>query len=151
MDQQYKSATGRNWSQPDLVPRSAASGLLSGRRLPQPPPEFQKPVSMPVPNTPLPLSQKTISLSTRNRKLPQVPKNFNGNTVSMSNNISNLPPAKSSWASKVRNSKSFNLPFASFSGVANAAQRSNGVPRTGKLTRFDEIILKKQKNIFEPL
>jgi hypothetical protein len=37
------------------------------------------------------------------------------------------------------------LPFASFSGVANAAQRSNGVPRTGKLTRLDEIILKKQK------
>ena len=40
MDQQYKSATGRNWSQPDLHPtRSAASGLLSGRRLPQPRPE----------------------------------------------------------------------------------------------------------------
>ena len=131
MDQQYKSATGRNWSQPDLHPtRSAASGLLSGRRLPQPPPEFQKPVSMPVPNTPLPISQKLVPMSTRNRKLPQVPKNMNGHSL----NTNNGPTPKSSWASKVRSSKSFNLPFSSsFAGVATAAQRSTGgVPRTGR-------------------
>lgn len=140
MDQQYKSATGRNWSQPDLVPRSAASGLISGRRLPLPPPEAQKPVSMPLPNTPLPLSQKPASLSTRNRKLPQVPKNVNGNTVGFGLTNPNVPPAKpSSWASKVRNSKSFNLPFSSFAGVATAAQRSNGVPRTGRGARLPVI------------
>ena len=131
--QQYKSATGRNWSQPDLVPRSAASGLISGRRLPLPPPESQKPVSMPLPATPLPLSQKTVSLSTRNRKLPQVPKNVNGNAVGAGLTNPGVPPPKaSSWASRVRNSKSFNLPFSSFSGVAQAAQRSNGVQRTGR-------------------
>jgi hypothetical protein len=90
---------------------------------------------MPLPNTPLPLSQKTVSLSTRNRKLPQVPKNVNGNAVGVgltNPNAASAKPAASSWASKVRNSKSFNLPFASLAGVAVAAQRVNGAPRTGR-------------------
>ncbi|XP_040581847.1 voltage-dependent calcium channel type A subunit alpha-1 isoform X6 [Lepeophtheirus salmonis] len=54
----------RNWS------RMAGPG----RRLPQPPPESQKAVKLSQPAQALPVSQKPVPLSTRNRKLPQVPK-----------------------------------------------------------------------------
>jgi hypothetical protein len=42
--------------------------LLSGRRLPKPPPERNAALSMPQPTTPLPYNQKP-----RNRKLPKIP------------------------------------------------------------------------------
>ena len=53
----------------------AATGFptAGGRRLPQPPPEGQRAMSMPMPNTPLPINQRPDRLSTRNRKLPQIP------------------------------------------------------------------------------
>jgi len=42
------------------------------------------------------------------------------------------PPGNKSWASKVRSSKSFNLPFSMLAGVAMAAQHNTGMPRTGR-------------------
>ena len=66
----YLSETGRNWSQPSLAINrlvGAATGGTGGRRLPQPPPEAQKPFAMPLPNTPLPMNQKPVALSFRNR------------------------------------------------------------------------------------
>ena len=65
----YLTETGRNLSQPSLAINrlvGAATGA-TGRRLPQPPPEAQKPLAMPLPNTPLPMLQRPVALSTRNR------------------------------------------------------------------------------------
>ena len=52
-----------------------ASGIpaAGGRRLPKPPPATQRAVFMPNPNTPLPINTKPERLSTRNRRLPQIP------------------------------------------------------------------------------
>ena len=63
---EYLSETGRNWSQPSLAINRLV-GAATGRRLPQPPPEAQKPMAMPLPNTPLPMNQKPVALSFRNR------------------------------------------------------------------------------------
>ena len=63
---EYLSETGRNWSQPSLAINRLV-GAATGRRLPQPPPEAQKPLAMPLPNTPLPMNQKPVALSFRNR------------------------------------------------------------------------------------
>ena len=63
---EYLSETGRNWSQPSLAINRLV-GAATGRRLPQPPPEAQKPLAMPLPNTPLPMNQKPVTLSFRNR------------------------------------------------------------------------------------
>ena len=52
------------------IPPSAGVG---GRRLPQPPPEAQTALAM-TSVTPLPMGQKPVPLSFRNRKLPKVPK-----------------------------------------------------------------------------
>ena len=41
--------------------------------MPKPPPESQRAVPMPHPITPLPMNQKPERLSTRNRRLPQIP------------------------------------------------------------------------------
>merc|ERR1719295_1690470 len=51
------------------IPPSAGVG---GRRLPQPPPEAQTALAM-TSVTPLPMGQKPVPLSFRNRKLPKVP------------------------------------------------------------------------------
>ena len=66
----YLTETGRNLSQPSLAINRLV-GAATGRRLPQPPPESQPTLGLPMPNTPLPMSQKPVALSTRNRKLPQ--------------------------------------------------------------------------------
>ena len=63
----YLSETGRNWSQPSLAINRLVGAATGGRRLPQPPPEAQKPFAMPLPNTPLPMNQKPVALSFRNR------------------------------------------------------------------------------------
>ena len=60
----YLTETGRNLSQPSLAINRLV-GAATGRRLPQPPPEAQKPLAMPLPNTPLPMLQKPVALSTR--------------------------------------------------------------------------------------
>lgn len=61
-------------SQSTLALREAAGiPLAGGRRLPKLPQESQKPLFLPQPQTPLPLSQKPERLSTRNRRLPQIP------------------------------------------------------------------------------
>ena len=70
----YLTETGRNLSQPSLAINRLV-GAATGRRLPQPPPEGQPTLGLPMPNTPLPMLQKPVALSTRNRKLPQG-KNF---------------------------------------------------------------------------
>eukprot|EP00094_Tigriopus_californicus_P003244 TCALIF_03120-PB protein Name:"Similar to cac Voltage-dependent calcium channel type A subunit alpha-1 (Drosophila melanogaster)" AED:0.11 eAED:0.11 QI:85/0.68/0.56/1/0.86/0.86/30/131/2029 len=63
----------------------AAAGFSrnsSGRRLPQPPPEVQKAMPMPLPVTPLPQNIKPERLSTRNRRLPMIPSDHvNGGTM----------------------------------------------------------------------
>ena len=66
----YLTETGRNLSQPSLAINRLV-GAATGRRLPQPPPESQPTLGLPMPNTPLPMLQKPVALSTRNRKLPQ--------------------------------------------------------------------------------
>jgi hypothetical protein len=113
----YRSESGRNWSQPSLAINrligSATGGVGGGRRLPQPPPESQKPLAMPLPNTPLPMNQKPVALSFRNRKLPQVPANANfgigGGPIGVPNTMTT---SVTKTRPSVRNSKSFNIPFA---------------------------------------
>lgn len=121
---------------------TAAAGsqlvLGGGRRLPQPPPVTQKALAMTgtTRTTPLPMSQKQVVLSTRNRKLPRVPttattttsgpSHLNQPTVGVG-----IPAARPlgmqqtqtrmglrgrglerlGGNSAVRNSKSFNMPF----------------------------------------
>ena len=108
-----------------------------GRRLPQPPPVTQKPLKMSGTSgtTPLPMSQKQVHLSTRNRKLPRVPAAaaMLGNASLNQPNVGVGVPAKRHHPgmqqdqgrmgirgrgldnmgrdSSVRNSKSFNMPF----------------------------------------
>ncbi len=59
----------------DVKALREAAGLpaAAGRRLPQPPPEAQKAVFMSAPHSPLPSNQRIERLSTRNRRLPQIP------------------------------------------------------------------------------
>lgn len=60
----------------------------AGRRLPQPPPEGQKAMPMPLPATPLPQNVKPDRLSTRNRRLPMIPSDHNVNGGTMGHNHS---------------------------------------------------------------
>ena len=125
---------------PPLAPRAmAASGLggQGGRRLPQPPPEAQKALAMPLPNTPLPMSQKPVALSFRNRKLPRLP-------TSQPTNVGIGVPVQSRMAQQkpqaaVRGSRSFNMPFGSLfgggGGQANGNLRQQGVPPVGRSGR----------------
>ena len=53
------------------IPPPSVAGV-GGRRLPQPPPEAQTALAM-TSVTPLPMGQKPVPLSFRNRKLPKVP------------------------------------------------------------------------------
>ena len=113
-----------------------------GRRLPQPPPVTQKPLKMSgtTGTTPLPMSQKQVVLSTRNRKLPRVPASANATASSQHPNLNQpnvgvgIPVANRLGGMQqdvqgrmgmrgrggldtmggnnaVRNSKSFNMPF----------------------------------------
>ena len=109
-----------------------------GRRLPQPPPVTQKPLKMSgtTGTTPLPLSQKQVVLSTRNRKLPRVPASataatsinagLNQPTVGVGIPATRLGGMQQDQGrmgirgrgldnmggnNAVRNSKSFNMPF----------------------------------------
>ena len=113
-----------------------------GRRLPLPPPVTQKSMKMSGTTgaTPLPMSQKQVVLSTRNRKLPRVPataaqatstyhSNLNQPTVGVGIPVPNRLGAiqqdqgrmslrggrgldnMGTGSSNVRNSKSFNMPF----------------------------------------
>ena len=113
----------------------------AGRRLPLPPPVTQKPLKMTgtTGTTPLPMSQKQVVLSTRNRQLPRVPttatatllnSNLNQPTVGVGIPANRLGAMQQdqqgrvrvrgrdgtrldgmSGNSAVRNSKSFNMPF----------------------------------------
>ena len=113
-----------------------------GRRLPQPPPVTQKPLKMSgtTGTTPLPMSQKQVVLSTRNRKLPRVPASVGGTASSQHPNLNQanvgvgIPVSNRLGGmqqdaqgrmgmrgrggmdnmggnNNVRNSKSFNMPF----------------------------------------
>ena len=62
-------ARGASMIGTSIPPPSAGVG---GRRLPQPPPEAQTALAM-TSVTPLPMGQKPVPLSFRNRKLPKVP------------------------------------------------------------------------------
>lgn len=108
----YLSESGRNWSQPSLAINRLV-GAATGRRLPQPPPESQKPLAMPMPNTPLPMNQKPVALSFRNRKLPQVPANANSAVGGGPTLASTYTTSVTKTRTSVKSSKSFNLPFAS--------------------------------------
>ena len=117
----------------------AGSQIGGGRRLPLPPPVTQKPLKMSgtTGTTPLPMSQKQVVLSTRNRKLPRVPttaanllanSNLNQPTVGVGipaiNRLNGIQQDQGrglgirgrsldgmSGNNAVRNSKSFNMPF----------------------------------------
>ena len=120
------------------APLGSQAGLGGGRRLPQPPPVTQKPLAMSGTTgvTPLPMSQKQVHLSTRNRKLPRVPTtatastsgpfNLNQPTVGVGFPAARPLGMQQSQArmglrggvldrvggnSAVRNSRSFNTPF----------------------------------------
>ena len=110
-----------------------------GRRLPLPPPVSQKPLKMSgtTGTTPLPMSQKQVQLSTRNRKLPRVPNGLASVATSIGNHLNQpsvgvgVPKSRLGAINQdqgrmgmrgrsvdnmgsnnaVRNSKSYNTPF----------------------------------------
>ena len=116
----YLTETGRNLSQPSLAINRLV-GAATGRRLPQPPPEAQKPLAMPLPNTPLPMLQKPVALSTRNRKLPQVPANANSGVGGGPSLTNTMTTSVTKTRPSVRSSRSFHLPFASAFGATDGA------------------------------
>ena len=117
----YLTEKGRNLSQPSLAINRLV-GAATGRRLPQPPPEAQKPLAMPMPNTPLPMNQKPVTLSFRNRKLPQVPANANSGVGGGPSLTNTMTTSVTKTRPSVRSSRSFHLPFASaFSGPGAGA------------------------------
>jgi len=127
----YLTETGRNLSQPSLAINRLV-GAATGRRLPQPPPESQPTLGLPMPNTPLPMLQKPVALSTRNRKLPQVPANANlgvGGGPSLTQAQNTMTTSVTKTRPSVRSSRSFHLPFASAFGAGggnNPTQQQPG-------------------------
>ena len=102
---------------------AAGLPLAGGRRLPNPPPESQRAVMMPQPHTPLPYNQKPERLSTRNRRLPQIP------TSSTSGHMANggshtLTSSIFGFAKKLTNVATSSI---AHSASATTATLSNGI------------------------